>query len=489
MSFQSLGFALFFPIVSLVYFLIPAGKNNLIRNIWLLAAGYFFYMYGNPVYGIFLLYVTLVTYFFGLLFEKKGKSRALTVISVCVTLLPLLILKYSGFVIRNLNAALSRTGGGILNDLNLILPVGISFYSFAALSYVLDVRKKRIAAEHNLVHYALFAGFFPALLSGPIERAGHLIPQLKEKHEFDPDRIKSGFLLMLWGYFLKLVLSERIAVYVDKVFGEYEIYTGAFSIIAILLYSLQIYFDFLSYTCMALGAGEIMGFDLLRNFERPYLATNIADFWRRWHISLTSFFRDYVYIPLGGNRKGTLRKYINILVVFAVSGLWHGASWNFVFWGLINGAFQVAGEILMPLREKAAEILEIRTESFGHRLLKIICTFLLASFAWTFFRAESFISAVKMLMNCLVFNPWVLFDGSMLKLGLTDIDMVIVMISLLIVLFVSILNEKGIVVRDRIDRQDLWFRWFFYITAILAVLIFGMYGPMYDPSEFIYFKF
>jgi len=232
-----------------------------------------------------------------------------------------------------------------------------------------------------------------------------------------------------------------------------------------------------------------MGFDLFRNFERPYLATNIADFWRRWHISLTSFFRDYVYIPLGGNRKGTLRKYINILVVFAVSGLWHGASWNFVFWGLINGAFQVAGEILMPLREKAAEILEIRTESFGHRLLKIICTFLLASFAWTFFRAESFISAVKMLMNCLVFNPWVLFDGSMLKLGLTDIDMVIVMISLLIVLFVSILNEKGIVVRDRIDRQDLWFRWFFYITAILAVLIFGMYGPMYDPSEFIYFKF
>ncbi|MCR5025355.1 MAG: MBOAT family protein [Lachnospiraceae bacterium] len=489
MSFQSLGFALFFPAVSLVYFLIPAGKDNLIRNIWLILAGYFFYMYGNPLYGVFLLYVTLVTYFFGLLFEKKEKSKTLAIISVCVTLLPLLILKYSDFAIRNLNAVLTRAGGSGFNDLNLILPVGISFYSFAALSYVLDVRKKKIAAEHNMVHYALFVGFFPALLSGPIERAGHLIPQLKERHRFDPDRIKRGFLLMLWGYFLKLVLSERIAVYVNKVFGEYESYTGVFGIIAILLYSLQIYFDFLSYTCMALGSGEIMGFDLLKNFERPYFATNIADFWRRWHISLTSFFRDYVYIPLGGNRKGTLRKYFNIMVVFTVSGLWHGASWNFIFWGMINGAFQVAGEILMPVRKKAAEFLRIQTESFGNRMLKTICTFLLASFAWTFFRAESFISAVKMLKNCLVFNPWVMFDGSMLKMGLTDIDMVIIMIALLIVLFVSKLNEKGIVVRDRIDRQDLWFRWTFYITAILIVLILGMYGPMYDPSEFIYFKF
>jgi len=489
MSFQSLGFALFFPAVSGIYFLLPAGKDNLIRNIWLLIAGYFFYMYGNPVYGAFLLYVSFVTYSLGLIFEKKGKNAFLTFFAVFITLIPLLILKYSNFVIRNMNGILSRMGGSGISDLNLILPVGISFYTFAALSYVLDVRKGKISAERNIVHYMLFVGFFPALLSGPIERAGHLLPQLKEKHEFDPDRVKNGFLLMLWGYFLKLVLSERIAVFVNKVFGEYEIYTGTFSIIAILLYSLQIYFDFLSYTCMALGSGEIMGFDLLKNFERPYLATNIADFWRRWHISLTSFFRDYVYIPLGGNRKGTVRKYINVMLVFALSGLWHGASWNFVFWGLINGAFQVAGEILMPLRKAAAEIMKIRTGSFGHRLLKIACTFLLASFAWTFFRAESFISAVKMLKNCLTFNPWVLFDGSMLKLGLTDIDMVIVMISLLIVLFVSILNEKGIVIRNRVDRQDLWFRWTFYITAILTVLILGMYGPMYDPSEFIYFKF
>ncbi|MCR4589910.1 MAG: MBOAT family protein, partial [Lachnospiraceae bacterium] len=371
----------------------------------------------------------------------------------------------------------------------LILPTGISFYTFAALSYCLDVWGDKIKAERNPFDYMLFVAFFPTLLSGPIERAGHLISQIKEKHDFDADRIKNGFLLMLWGYFLKMVLSDRIAVIVDKVFGEYRSYTGLFSLTAILLYSLQIYFDFASYSCIALGTGEILGFKLISNFERPYFATSVADFWRRWHISLTSFFRDYIYIPLGGNRKGRIRKYVNILVVFALSGLWHGASWKFVFWGVLNGIFQVAGDILKPLRMKISSFTGAREDSFGRRMYRTVFTYILASAAWTFFRADSFRIGMEMLRNCFYYNPWVLFDGSFTTLGIDGADICIIACSLFVVLFVSILNERRIIVREVVERQELWFRWIFYIAAVLTVLVFGMYGPMYDPSDFIYFRF
>jgi len=294
---------------------------------------------------------------------------------------------------------------------------------------------------------------------------------------------------MIWGYFLKLVLSERIAVFVNTVYGEADKYTGILCITAILLYSLQIYFNFASYSYIALGTGEVMGFELINNFERPFLAQSISDLWRRWHISLTSFFRDYVYIPLGGNKKGNVRKYFNIMTVFLLSGLWHGASWNYVFWGGINGFFQIAGEILKPLRKKTSEVLEIREGSFGHRCYRTIATFLLFSFSFIFFRSESLISAIRMLRNCFVYNPWKIFDGSLLSFGLKWNDYLIILLSLLLVLSVSILNERGIRIRERIDRQDTWFRWVVYISAIMAVLIFGMYGPGYDASEFIYFKF
>ena len=492
MSFQTLEYALFFPICAIVYFILPRAKENLARNLWLCAASYFFYMRANPVYGVFLFGITIITYGFGLLFDKKPELKgnmAVTWSMTLVTLMPLLLFKYSNFFIRNLNIVTGRVGLGRFNELDLILPVGISFFTFEAVGYMLDVRKGKIPAEKNFLRYMLFIAFFPTVMSGPIERAGHLIPQFKEKHDFDADRVKNGFMLMLWGYFMKLVLSNRVAVFVDKVFNESGSFVGTYSILAVLLYSLQIYFDFASYSYMALGTGEIMGFKLISNFERPYLATSIADFWRRWHISLTSFFRDYVYIPLGGNRKGKLRKYLNILIVFAVSGLWHGASWNFIFWGLLNGLFQVIGDMLKGIREKLGEITGMKKDCFSNRLLKIVCTFILASFAWTFFRAESFMSAVVMLKNCLFYNPWVLYDGSMLNMGLKAFDIFIVMVSLVVVLFVSILNEKGIVIREKVDAQELWFRWLFYIAAIMTVLIFGMYGPSYNSSDFIYFKF
>ena len=491
MSFQVLGFALFFPICALVYFLLPDFKENLLKNIWLLAASYFFYMFNNPLYAIFLLYITILSYFLGLLLNKRDnlKNNTLfTAIMVLLVLLPLLIFKYSNFAIRNVNIIAAKVGVPAFSELSLTLPVGISFFTFAALGYVLDIRRGKIQVINNFLHHMLFISFFPTVLAGPIERAGHLVPQFKEKHTFDVDRIKNGFLLMLWGYFLKLVLSDRIAIFVNKIFNDGS-YSGVYSILAILFYSLQIYFDFASYSYMALGVGEILGFRLISNFERPYLADSIANFWRRWHISLTSFFRDYLYIPLGGNRKGLFRKYLNILIVFSVSGLWHGASWNFVFWGLLNGLFQIIGELTSSARNKIGAILGFNPSAFSSRLLRTTLTFIFASVAWTFFRAESFMRAIQMLKSCLYFNPWVIFDGSMLKLGLKAFDIGVILLSAALVLYVSLMNEKGIVIRQKINDQDLWFRWLFYIKAIMTVLLLGMYGPSYNSSDFIYFNF
>ena len=484
MSFNSLSFAVFFPIVAAVYFILP----QKVKNIWLLAAGYFLYLSWELSYGLILAFVSLVTYIGGRLLEKRQKKGILLPV-ILLTLLPLLIFKYLDFFIRNINFFTSRAGLTINDPWELILPVGISFYTFQALGYVIDVYRKKISAEKDPVVYFLFVSFFPLLLSGPIERAGSLIPQFRKKHVFDADRILRGFLLMLWGFFLKMVVSDRLSVYVNAVFEEYKKYNGVYVILAICFFSLQIYCDFAGYSNMARGCGEIMGFDIIQNFRQSYLATSVADFWRRWHISLTSWFRDYIYIPLGGNKKGAVRKYINILAVFAISGLWHGASWNFVFWGVINGVFQVAGGVLKPLRDKAVSALKIDRSSFGHRCLKTIATFIPVAFAWTFFKAPSFMTGVRMIREAFRYNPWVLFDKSLYKLGLNELEFSIMTAGLFVLLAADIINENGIVIRDFVKKQALWFRWLFYVTAIVTVVIFGVYGPGYDAADFIYFKF
>ena len=396
---------------------------------------------------------------------------------------------YLDFFLRNINLIASPAGFTINDPWELILPVGISFYTFQALGYVIDVYRGKIRAEKNAVKFFLFVSFFPLLLSGPIERADSLIPQFEKKHSFNPDRVLRGFLLMLWGFFLKMVVSDRLSVYVNAVFDEYKKYNGVYVILAIIFFSLQIYCDFSGYSNMARGCGEIMGFDIMQNFRQSYLAVSVADFWRRWHISLTSWFRDYIYIPLGGNRKGTFRKYINILVVFAISGLWHGASWNFVFWGVINGVFQVVGSILMPVRDHLTEKFRVNRKSFGHRCLKTIATFIPVAFAWTFFKAPSFMTGLRIIREGFRYNPWVLFDKSLYRLGLNETEFSIMIAGLLVLLAADIINENGVVIRDFVRKQELWFRWLFYILAIVTVIIFGVYGPGYNAADFIYFKF
>lgn len=358
MLFNSFEFLLFFPLVSIVYFLIP----HKIRYIWLLLTSYFFYMNWNAKYALLLFGSTFITYVAGIMIarfekqeieaERKTRYKKVCVaISFILNLSILAIFKYANFTIDTLNVLLEKLHLQMnIPNWNILLPVGISFYIFQALSYTMDVYRGEIEPQKNLAKYALFVSFFPQLVAGPIERSKNLLKQIDEVHTFDYRRMTSGLLLMIWGYFLKLMIADRIALLVDTVYGNYTTYGGYYLIVASLLFAVQIYCDFGGYSTIAMGVAEVMGFRLMDNFNCPYYSRSVSEFWRRWHISLSSWFKDYLYIPLGGNRKGKIRKYLNLLIVFSVSGLWHGAEWTFVIWGTLNGLYQIIGAELAKVR-------------------------------------------------------------------------------------------------------------------------------------------
>ena len=499
MLFNSYNFLIFFPIVVLVYFLIP----KKIRYVWLLAASYFFYMCWNAKYALILLASTAITFISGILInraniniedEKKRKRRKKlwVAISFILNLGILFTFKYFDFAIENINHVLSALNMQILNpSFDVILPVGISFYIFQALSYTMDVYRQDVKVEKNFLRYALFVSFFPQLVAGPIERSQNLLSQMYEDHKFDFNRAKDGILLMLWGFFLKIVIADRIAIVVDTIFNNFPQYGGTYIIIGAVLFAFQIYCDFAGYSTIAIGAAKVMGFRLMENFDSPYMAISVKDFWRRWHISLSTWFRDYLYIPLGGNKKGKFRKYINVMIVFLVSGLWHGASWSYVIWGGLNGLFQVIGEMTKKLRDKVVKVLHINRESWSHRLFQIFLTFTLVDITWIFFRAKGLKQALQMIQSIFtVNNPWILFDNSSLyNLGLDRTEFWFMIISIVILIIVDIIKWKGKSIREFVYKQDGWFRMAFYLIAIFAILIFGIWGPAFDESAFIYFQF
>lgn len=346
MLFNSYQFLIFFPVVTLIYFLIP----HKIRYIWLLIASYFFYMCWNAKYALILLFSTAVTYIGGILISKANKvednrkkikyKKMFVALSFIINLSILFLFKYFDFAIGNINRILAVLNIQLLNPkFDIVLPVGISFYIFQALGYTVDVYREDVKAERNFLKYALFVSFFPQLVAGPIERSKNLLEQMYEKHYFEAQRVKDGLLLMIWGGFQKIVIADRIAIVVDTIFNKFPEYGGIYILIASILFAFQIYCDFSGYSIIAVGAAKVMGFRLMENFNAPYFSMSVSEFWRRWHISLSTWFKDYVYIPLGGNRKGKIRKYINIMIVFLVSGLWHGASWNYIVWGGLNRSF------------------------------------------------------------------------------------------------------------------------------------------------------
>ena len=346
MLFNSYEFLIFFPIVTLIYFLIP----HKVRYIWLLITSYYFYMCWNVKYALILLLSTFITYISGLLIEEANeiKSKKISIkwknifmfFCFIINLLILFLFKYFDFAVENINIILSNLGMKVLKpSFDVVLPVGISFYIFQALSYTVDVYRKDVQAEKNFFKYALFVSFFPQLVAGPIERSKNLLKQIHERHYFNAQRVKDGLLLMIWGGFQKIVVADRAAIVVDTIFNNFPKYGGMYIIVGALLFAIQIYCDFAGYSTIAIGVAKVMGFELMENFNAPYFSQSVSEFWRRWHISLSSWFRDYLYIPLGGNRKGKLRKYINLMIVFLVSGLWHGAEWSFVVWGALNRDF------------------------------------------------------------------------------------------------------------------------------------------------------
>ena len=471
MQFVSFEFLIFFPIVCLLYYLIP----QKFRYIWLLIASYVFYMSINPGYALLLAFSTLTTYGCALgmsLASGNGGKKAYLIACLVVNIGLLCFFKYASLL-----------------SFNIVLPVGMSFYIFQALGYLIDVYKGKIDAEKNIARYALFVSFFPQIMSGPIERAGNMLPQFKESKNFDYENMRSGLLQMMWGYFMKMIVADRMAIIVATVFDSYDKYYGTASLVASILYTFEIYCDFAGYSNIAIGAAKVMGYDLMKNFDSPYLARSISEFWRRWHISLSSWFKDYLYIPLGGNRKGIVRKYVNILIVFIVSGMWHGQTLAFVFWGLLHGLYQVVGALLKPVRDKLVEILRIDRESFSHKLFKMLFTFMLVNIAWIFFRAYSFKQAFGIVSHLFVMKPWVLTDGTLYTLGLDRPNFLLMVFGAILLIIVDIANYKNIVISDKIKAQQLWLRWIIYIVAALFIIVCGVWGPGYDSTSFIYSQF
>jgi len=497
MLFNSLQFLIFFPIVCLIYFIIP----HKTKWIWLLLASYYFYMCWNPKYALLMFTSTLITWLSGIFIDKFNRQKnpkkasikkKLTVAASFVSNLSILFFfKYFDFAIDNINVLLNAFNLQLISpSFDVILPVGISFYTFQALSYTMDIYREEIPAEKNLFRYMLFVSFFPQLVAGPIERSKNLIHQLRERHIFDIARIKKGLLLMLWGFFQKLVIADRAAIAVNTVYNNYTEFGGVELVIATVLFALQIYRDFSSYTDIAKGAAQVMGFKLMDNFHQPYFSRSISEFWRNWHISLSGWLKDYLYIPLGGNRKGKIRKYINIMIVFLASGLWHGASWNFVIWGAIHGLYQVIGGITLNLRKKICGLLSINRTSHSHHFVQRAITFILVCFGWIFFRANS-LSDAKGIINAIFtqWNPWILTDGTLYEIGLDHNQIFVLLLAGAVLFMVSCFRYYGVELRTKIMKSNVYTRWAVAFVMIFVILIFGIYGPGYDESQFIYFQF
>lgn len=478
MVFNSFNFWLIYPILFMVYWAIPS-KINGARNIYLLLISYLLYMNWKPSFALVLLFVTAITYFGAKIIEKSPTSKRLSIIFIALGLLPLLIFKYYNFLNNTLTDLLCAANLQFsLPGLNYAIPVGISFFTFQAVGYVFDVYHKRIEAEKNFLHYMLFVSFFPQVTSGPISKASELIPQIKQTHVFDFNKAKEGLQMLLWGMFLKVAIADRLGIYVDTVYSNYIHYSGATCFLASVFYTIQIYDDFAGYSLMAIGIAKTLGFDLVNNFNRPYLATSITEFWKRWHISLTRWLTTHVYINMGGNRCSKVRQYVNIMVTFLVSGLWHGANWTFVVWGAIHGFLQIIEKMLgLDPKGKYGQ-LELDNKFTNAILIatKITTTFLLVSFAWIFFRMSTIHDAFNMIGRIFTFAE-----------GATQ---AVRFLPIMFILFVMLVGSEfsAEYLQGRFNLYSSKYkvvRWAAYLFTFALIILYGVL----DASQFIYVSF
>lgn len=480
MLFNSFRFIWFFPLVVLILFLLP----HRFRWIWLLAASYYFYMCWRAKYAILLLGSTTLTYLTGLLIGKAESQlgrKSWLCLSLVGNLGLLFFFKYSDFVNESLRGVFTQLGFAYtIPTLNILLPVGISFHIFQSISYDIDVYRQRMPPEKHFGLFAVYNSFFPQLVAGPIERAANLLPQFRTHHRFSAEYAGMGLKLMLWGMFKKAVIADRLAQFTDPVFDHPVGHSSASLLLATYFFAFQIFCDFSGYTDIAIGAAKVMGFDLMKNFNRPYIAHSIADFWRRWHISLSTWFKDYLYFPLGGNRVGKARWCLNIMIVFLISGLWHGANWTYVIWGGLHGVYLVAGELGKGFQSRLVTLLGLRKYPRMLRALSILLTFHLVLFAWIFFRARSLHDSVYIIktigkgLGSMGFDqlsqPWPVAIFSILLIGLLEV--------------VHSLQAHNKIWSSLKNSHVAW-RWAAYLAMLLAVL---NLRPA-NVSPFIYFQF
>jgi D-alanyl-lipoteichoic acid acyltransferase DltB (MBOAT superfamily) len=470
MLFNSIAFLLFFPTVCALYFSVPSSQTRE-RNLLLLFASYYFYMNWEPTYALLLLTSTVITYLSAIgieRFKTEERKRKFFLASCIVLNIGILFLfKYYNFLASNIEAFLQASGWGIdVPKFGLLLPVGISFYTFQALGYSIDVYRGTTKVEHDFATYALFVSFFPQLVAGPIERSNNLLPQFREQHRLDYDMAMSGIRMMVWGYFMKLVLADRCGIYVDSIFNNVDKHNGGSYLIASLLFPFQIYGDFAGYSLIAIGAARLLGFRLMENFRRPYFACTVGEFWHRWHISLSTWFKDYVYIPLGGNRVGRIRNYFNLLVTFVVSGIWHGANWTFLCWGTLHG-------ILLCL-EKALGITK-QNYSGWRKGLHWAATFLFVTLAWILFRANN------------LHDAWMVITGIFNNQGIPMVEtanFLAIGLAMAVLLTKEFSDEYRWSIR--VAESRYWIvRHVYLIVMIAYIILFGVLGG----DQFIYFQF
>lgn len=469
MIYNSFNFILIYPLLFLLYYAIPQ-QHGRWRNIYLLLVSYALYVHWSPAHALFLMGVTAVTYTGARMLESARSRKTVFIVSLLLALAPLAFFKYFHFV--------NETVAGLLAAVNIHLtvvghhwaiPVGISFFTFQAIGYLADVYLKRMKPEQNFLHYALFISFFPSILSGPINKASLILPQIKNLRPwFDYPKAVEGLKMILWGMVMKVVVADRVALYADTVLNSYENYTGVTCFLASVMYSIQIYADFAGYSLMALGVGKTLGFELTENFRRPYFAVSVTDFWHRWHISLSTWLKDYVYIPLGGSRCSKVRNYWNIFVTFLVSGIWHGANWTFIIWGIFHGIAQIVEKMLGQQRCEYGR--------WG-RAAKILITFLLVNFAWIFFRMPTIGEAVGVITR--------IFDFSLPMTVFVSLNLKYAAIAIAVLLVKDTLDEFFPGKAELLHHQHGWVRWTTYIALLTLIMMAGVFGA----DQFIYANF
>jgi len=475
MLFNSAHFFLFFLIVTTLYFLIP----HRFRWILLLTASCYFYMAFLPIYILILGFTIVIDYYAGILLENTaGRNRKYWLIASLVANIGVLaIFKYYNFLNESLSDLLASFGyKNTIPNLSILLPIGLSFHTFQAMSYTIEVYRGHQKAERNFGIYSLYVMFYPQLVAGPIERPQNLLHQFYEKHVFEYESVVEGLKLMLWGFFIKLVVADRIGMYVDAVYNNSGNHGGKTLALATIFFAFQIYCDFAGYSSIAIGAAKVMGFKLMTNFKRPYFSSSIAEFWKRWHISLSTWFKDYLYISIGGNKVSIPRWYLNLFIVFVISGLWHGANWTFIIWGAINGFYLVFAIVTKNLRNKLSRLIYLDRVPRVNKILQISITFLLVCFSWIFFRANTTTDAFHIVKSIVSFSGSLFLDKTTIIFGLFAIA---------ILLVIEFFQEYGSINFLSFKTKHWIIEHLAYSLLIILILLLGVF----DGGQFIYFQF